>query len=252
MTKLEEELLRFRLSTRKKEECDQLPQASTSTSISSTSTSSSTLSSSLPVLKDKIKCLDESKTIKSPIIEQEEIVPSTSSSTTTTATTNNTNVTTINTIFNTRSNTDNLVSEFARDFYASGYNYGHYNNYDFDYNQFDFDNIGGDDEYGWEDEEYIEEEEEDEFIWTRKDIFSMICKALFYLVLQAIAFMHEFGAVFFIISLLIFICTNLSDRPRLEGEPSAYSVFNDDFEPIQGTVDAATLQNQLFFGSLWF
>lgn len=245
MTKLEEELLRFRLSRQKKEECDQLPQASTSTSTSS---------SSLPVLENQTKCLDESESTEPTIIGHEEIVPSSTTSNINVTTTNSNSINSNSNSSNTNANTDNLVSEFARDFYASGYNYGHYNNYDFDYyDQFDFDNIGGDDGYGWENEDYVEEEEDDdEFIWTRKDIFSMICKILFYLVLQTIAFLHEFGAVFFALSLLIFICTNLSDRPRMEGEPSAYSVFNDNFEPIEGTVDAATLQNQLFFGSLWF
>lgn len=80
--------------------------------------------------------------------------------------------------------------------------------------------------------------------WTRLDVIILICKILLYIVLQTLAVMVEFGSVFFAISLLYFIFTNLRTRQKLKGEPSAYSVFNENCQPITGTLDAETLQRQ--------
>ena len=65
--------------------------------------------------------------------------------------------------------------------------------------------------------------------------------------------MIEWGAVFFSLSLLLFICTNLrSRRNRKPNELSAYSVFNPNCQPIAGTVSAERLQNELAFGAIHF
>jgi len=98
----------------------------------------------------------------------------------------------------------------------------------------------------------IDEEEVDEklFDCNKYDIFVITLKALIYMLCQTIAFLLQFGAVFFSLALLVFICTNLRNRSKRKGELSAYSVFNPNCEPIHGTVSAKDLENQLTFGAL--
>lgn len=87
--------------------------------------------------------------------------------------------------------------------------------------------------------------------WTKIDYLILIVKMMLYLLLQALAFMIQFGAVFFAFAALFFICTNLRNpKKRRKGELSAYSVFNPGCEPIHGTLDAEKLTNQLTFGAL--
>lgn len=57
-----------------------------------------------------------------------------------------------------------------------------------------------------------------------------------------------FGAVFFTISLLIFIYMNTRKRKQ-KGETSAYSVFNKDCQSIDGTLKAEHLEKQLLYRS---
>ncbi|ESO09723.1 hypothetical protein HELRODRAFT_183941 [Helobdella robusta] len=52
--------------------------------------------------------------------------------------------------------------------------------------------------------------------------------------LWSLAISVEFGCVFLIISGILFICLNTRTRDKLEGEPSAYSVFNENCEAIKG------------------
>lgn len=81
------------------------------------------------------------------------------------------------------------------------------------------------------------------------------CKSrrfIFYLLLQSLAFYLEFGAVFFVLGLLYFIFTNLSDRKRKPEELSAYSVFNPNCERIDGTVDASEMINNIVTGPFAF
>jgi len=77
--------------------------------------------------------------------------------------------------------------------------------------------------------------------WTRIDFVILFLKIILYCILQTIAVIIEFGAVFFAIALLYFICSNLREKKK-KYEPSAYSVFNPNCEPIQGTLDAKTLE----------
>lgn len=68
--------------------------------------------------------------------------------------------------------------------------------------------------------------------------------------LAYIAFLKiEFGAVFFTISLLIFIYWNTKKSRRRKGEASAYSVFNKDCKSIDGTLKAEHLEKQLLYRS---
>ncbi|RWS26239.1 uncharacterized protein B4U80_01246 [Leptotrombidium deliense] len=105
-------------------------------------------------------------------------------------------------------------------------------------------NIASDDEH---------KEVEENQSWTSFDITVFCMKVIIYITMQIIAVMVEFGAVFFSIALLFFICTNLrSHRKRRSGELSAYSVFNPGCESIQGTISAEKLQSELTFGALHF
>ncbi|XP_053210744.1 uncharacterized protein LOC128394443 [Panonychus citri] len=103
---------------------------------------------------------------------------------------------------------------------------------DFDYNYLDGD------------------EYEDNGRWTKKDYILTFIKFSIYCFLQVMALKAEWGAVFFIVSLLYFIYYNTRTRKRMIGEPSAYSVFNDGCEPIDGAMDANRLINQLTLGQM--
>lgn len=84
--------------------------------------------------------------------------------------------------------------------------------------------------------------------FDKRDWPILLLKVGIYVVGQILAIILEFGAVFFSISLLIFICTNLRNRKRRKGEMSAYSVFNPGCKPIEGTVNADQLQGQIALG----
>jgi len=57
-----------------------------------------------------------------------------------------------------------------------------------------------------------------------------------------------FGAVFFVISALIAIYFNTSNSEKKQNVLSAYSVFNPQCTPIQGSVDPKQLERELLFG----
>ena len=59
-----------------------------------------------------------------------------------------------------------------------------------------------------------------------------------------------FGAVFLITSLLYFIITSLRGSRRKPWEPSAYSVFNRNFEAIEGTLSAEQFERELRYGPM--
>lgn len=59
-----------------------------------------------------------------------------------------------------------------------------------------------------------------------------------------------FGAVFFILSLICFVSLNTGTKPREAGVPSAYSVFNQNCERIEGTFTAEQFENELRHGVL--
>lgn len=73
-------------------------------------------------------------------------------------------------------------------------------------------------------------------------------KSLLWLTLFVIFVRLEFGAIFFILSLFYFIWKNLSSRRRPAHELSAYSVFNRNFEKLQGTFSAEDYDRQLRHG----
>jgi len=63
--------------------------------------------------------------------------------------------------------------------------------------------------------------------------------------LFAIAIQLKFGTVFFMLSMLLGICINTRVKPKGTKEISAYSVFNDNCESIDGTFKAEMFEKQL-------
>lgn len=71
---------------------------------------------------------------------------------------------------------------------------------------------------------------------------------LLWATLYIIAIQYEFGAVYFILSTLIFICLNTRSKPKKSGELSAYSVFNPNCKAIEGTLDASQFEREIRYG----
>lgn len=86
--------------------------------------------------------------------------------------------------------------------------------------------------------------------WTSMDYAILTLKICIYILGQIVAIMIEFGAVFFVISLLYLIWYTLDDRKRAKHELSAYSVFNPGFQELRGTVTSQQLTAELTFGAL--
>ncbi|VVC25057.1 Uncharacterised domain SAYSvFN [Cinara cedri] len=78
-------------------------------------------------------------------------------------------------------------------------------------------------------------------------IFGFSCWAAVQYWMIAVA---GFGAVFFAISALIAICLNTTKTNKKHTGLSAYSVFNPQCTPIQGSADPKQLERELIFGGL--
>jgi len=78
--------------------------------------------------------------------------------------------------------------------------------------------------------------------------FTYLLYVLLWITLYVIALEYEFGAVYFVLSALVFICVNTRSGPKRRGEPSAYSVFNPNCEAIDGTLDASQFENEIRYG----
>ncbi|XP_063235598.1 SAYSvFN domain-containing protein 1 [Bacillus rossius redtenbacheri] len=79
---------------------------------------------------------------------------------------------------------------------------------------------------------------------------SWLLYALLWLTLLLIAAHFEFGAVFVVVSLLCVIWANTRTGPRKQGEMSAYSVFNPDCQPIDGTLRAEQFEREMGYRML--
>ena len=64
--------------------------------------------------------------------------------------------------------------------------------------------------------------------------------------LQVIFIKIEFGAVFFLVSAILLMTSNLGKRKA--GEASAYSVFNENCEAIDGTLTAQQFEREIRHG----
>ena len=112
-----------------------------------------------------------------------------------------------------------------------------------------------------------EEEEEAECSetppWTRLDWAIILIKCLVWVCiqvrvllalcqsftqsrLQVIFIKIEFGAVFFLVSAILLMTSNLGKRKA--GEASAYSVFNENCEAIDGTLTAQQFEREIRHG----
>ena len=81
-------------------------------------------------------------------------------------------------------------------------------------------------------------------------LYVTVLKALLWLLLWGFFVEVGFGAVYFITSLLYFIIVSLRGSRRRPWEPSAYSVFNKNFETIDGTLSAEQFERELRYGPL--
>lgn len=68
-----------------------------------------------------------------------------------------------------------------------------------------------------------------------------ICLQIFFTLIQ-------FGAVYFITSLLVIMYYSMKENQRKPHEPSAYSVFNRNCERINGTFLAEQFEQQMIYG----
>ena len=78
----------------------------------------------------------------------------------------------------------------------------------------------------------------------------MLAKIGAWLVGLVLASRYGFGIVFFIVSLLLGMYFNTTTK-KSSDTPSAYSVFNRNFERIQGDRDAGSVDKQLRGGQVW-
>jgi hypothetical protein len=72
---------------------------------------------------------------------------------------------------------------------------------------------------------------------------------LLWVTLYVIAIQVEFGSVFFITSMLVFIYLNTRSGRKKKGEVSAYSVFNPDCHSIAGTLKAEQFEREIRYGA---
>lgn len=58
-----------------------------------------------------------------------------------------------------------------------------------------------------------------------------------------------FGSVYFIVSLFVFLYRSMKSGTRKDWEPSAYSIFNENCEAIDGTLSGEQFDKELKFGA---
>ena len=79
--------------------------------------------------------------------------------------------------------------------------------------------------------------------------FITFLKLLFWIVLWGFFIQIEFGTVFFIISMFYWVYASMQAGTRKPWEPSAYSVFNENCEAIEGTLNAEQFERELKYGA---
>ncbi len=78
--------------------------------------------------------------------------------------------------------------------------------------------------------------------------YILVLKVVLWLLLWGLFIEVEFGAVFVVLSAMYFVYASLKGSRRKSWEPSAYSVFNKDFEAIEGTLTAEQFERELRLG----
>ncbi|KAL0110586.1 hypothetical protein PUN28_013878 [Cardiocondyla obscurior] len=98
-------------------------------------------------------------------------------------------------------------------------------------------------------EENIQEEDvQDNVEKSQGTMLNYVIYSLYiavWITLYIIALKYEFGAVYFVLSALLFVCLNTRSGPKKRGELSAYSVFNPNCEAIEGTLDASQFEREI-------
>ena len=97
------------------------------------------------------------------------------------------------------------------------------------------------------DDDKTTEEQDTSKPWTLIDFAIVLVKILMWFVGQWGFVKLGFGAVYFTTSCFALIWLNLGTEKRKTNSPSAYSVFNPNFEKIQGTFDAEQIEEQTLF-----
>ncbi|CAF4867795.1 unnamed protein product [Pieris macdunnoughi] len=92
--------------------------------------------------------------------------------------------------------------------------------------------------------EYEENQETWRYCVLKWSIYGVIWLTLYIIFLNL-----QFGAVFFVISVLVGICLNTSTKPKKKGEISAYSVFNKNCKSIDGTLKAEQFEKEIRYGA---
>ena len=87
---------------------------------------------------------------------------------------------------------------------------------------------------------------ENEKFYTRLIFF---LKLLLWILLWGFFIQIEFGTVYFIVSLFYWVFVSMKHGTRKAWEPSAYSVFNENCEAIDGTLSAEQFERELKFGA---
>lgn len=94
---------------------------------------------------------------------------------------------------------------------------------------------------------------EDNIQESKSTLITKVVYVLYFLlwaILYVIAVEYQFGAVYFVLSALVFICLNTRSGPKQQDEPSAYSVFNPNCEAIEGTLDASQFEREIRYGGI--
>ncbi|KAJ8953036.1 hypothetical protein NQ314_007410 [Rhamnusium bicolor] len=94
-------------------------------------------------------------------------------------------------------------------------------------------------------------DEEDDVILNCCTYIDWIYYSLYFILWSTIYSLFiklEFGTVYLIITGLIAIYLNTRTRPKMDGEISAYSVFNKDCESIDGTLKAEQFEREIRYG----
>ncbi|KAK3093062.1 hypothetical protein FSP39_010628 [Pinctada imbricata] len=81
-------------------------------------------------------------------------------------------------------------------------------------------------------------------IWIER-----ILKFLLWLLLWLFFIEYQFGVAYFITSLIVIVYLNTRTGPRDRRHLSAYSVFNPNFERIDGTFTAEQFEKELIYGA---
>lgn len=87
---------------------------------------------------------------------------------------------------------------------------------------------------------------------TNEEMFSwfiLFLKLLFWILLWGFFIQIEFGTVFFFVSMFYWVYASMQADSRKAWEPSAYSVFNENCEAIDGTLNAEQFERELKFGA---